>query len=222
MKKPFSWSYSRWSCFHSCKAKYKYQFIDKIPQPPSPAMERGKEIHSKGEMFIKGKIRGMPPAYKHFAQELRSIKKYGAEAEESWAVTSEWKRCEWFSNIAWCRSKTDAHLYVPEEKEVVVIDFKTGRQYPSHKDQAELYSLKGLLFYPEANVATVEFWYLDSGDLRTYEYNRKAVKPLTTRWNRRADEMTREKKFAPNPGSACRWCPYSIHKGGPCIKAKKG
>ncbi len=54
IKKITSWSFSRWNVYDQCPAKAKYQFIDKLPQPPSKNLERGTLIHKQAECFIKG------------------------------------------------------------------------------------------------------------------------------------------------------------------------
>ena len=218
-----SWSNSKYGTWEKCPAAYKYARIDKIPQPPSPHADRGVFIHSKGEQFLKGNIRGVPPEFKKFSDELRAMKKYKAIPEQKWAFSKGWKPCDWENHsIIWLRGITDAHLYDEEERELVIVDFKTGRHYPSHKGQGELYSVMGLAMYPDLLSCTIEFWYLDSGDFLTWTYDLAHVKRLKTKWTRRASLMLAEKKFAPTPSeNSCKWCSFKASKGGPCKKEWK-
>ena len=55
-----SWSLSTLKTYESCPRQLKYYKIDKLSGPPSYALERGMAIHSKMEMFLKGKITGIP------------------------------------------------------------------------------------------------------------------------------------------------------------------
>ena len=44
--------FSKLDCFRACPQKFRFQFIDKIPQPGSAAMERGSKIHDEAEAAI--------------------------------------------------------------------------------------------------------------------------------------------------------------------------
>lgn len=213
-----SWSYSKYSNWKSCPRKYKHAYIDKIPQPRSPAAERGTMIHAKGEHYLLGDIRGVPPEYKKFACELRAMKRAGVTPEEKWSLSNNWKPCEWedYSRI-WLRALTDVHHYDEDDCDLSIIDFKTGRQYPSHKGQGELYATMGLSYYPELQNVSVEFWYLDSGEVLNFDYDLKKVKSLKTLWIKRSKLMLADRKFLATPSEdSCRWCPFKASKGGPC------
>ena len=56
-----SWSFSRWNVYNTCPAQAKYKFIDKLPEPGSPAMDRGSAIHKGVEQYILGAA-AKPPA----------------------------------------------------------------------------------------------------------------------------------------------------------------
>ena len=213
-----SWSYSKYNSWSNCPAQYKYARIDKIPQPPSPAADRGVMIHAKGEHFLLGDITGMPKEYKKFGTEMRAMKKHGVTPEEKWSLSKNWKPCDWENySIVWLRGLTDAHHYDEDECELTIIDFKTGRQYPSHKVQGELYAVMGLSYYPKLLAVNVEFWYLDSGETLNWTYDLAHVKRMKTKWNRRATKMLNEVKFCATPSEdACRWCNFKASKGGPC------
>lgn len=47
------WSYSKLSLYKKCPAAFKFRYIDKKYSTPGPAAQRGTEIHSKIENFIK-------------------------------------------------------------------------------------------------------------------------------------------------------------------------
>ena len=49
------WSSSRYTVYDQCPAKAAYKFIDKLPEPPAPALDRGSLIHKQAELFIRGR-----------------------------------------------------------------------------------------------------------------------------------------------------------------------
>lgn len=51
-----AWSFSRYSVYAQCPLKAKLKFIDKLPEPGSPQMERGSQMHTVIEQYIKGAV----------------------------------------------------------------------------------------------------------------------------------------------------------------------
>lgn len=216
-----NWSYSAFQTWSSCAAKYKYSRIDRLPEPPSPAMERGNSIHLKCESYLKGTLYGMPPEMEKFREEFQELKARGAVAEQDWAFDRSWEPVPW--KEGWLRGKADAHLV--EGDTLYIVDFKTGGIYDAHKSQGELYSVMGYCMYPEVKNFHVEFWYLDKDSLGNspFTYSLKTVKKMGARWNERALQMMDETEFNPYPSKdGCRWCPFRSDKTlangepGPC------
>lgn len=223
VKAPQFWSYTRLQDYRKCPLQYRLKNIDKLPQPPSRALEKGIEWHKKAEHFLKGHIRGMPKELKSFGDEFKMLKKLGAAAEESWATDRNWKPCAGDDfNRAWVRFKADSSLYVPEEKELTVIDFKTGKMYSSHDDQGELGAVIGSAHHQDAKTIDVEFWYLESGDTKTFTFPLKGIPKLKKKFETEVGKMLRDRTFKATPSDdACRFCPYRSDKGGPCDAWKK-
>jgi hypothetical protein len=153
-----------------------------------------------------------------------------AVPEQDWALTKKWTPTTWKSRTVWLRGKCDVHLYDKDEKELIIIDFKTGRMYPDHKGQGELYAAMGTGFYPDLEHVHVEFWYLDQGSVgeSPFNYNRPEVDRLKARWIARGHAMMEEKDFNPRPTKqSCKWCPFRSDKQlpngepGPCDLWKK-
>ena len=215
-----SWSYSQWSNYHSCPAKYKFANVMKLPQPQSPAAERGNNIHKKAEQYLLGKGKSIPDELKNFENSIPGKFEYLRELEiipeEKWGITEDWKETEWVADDTWLRAITDAHGYNYED-ELLVIDFKTGRKYAGHKDQESLYATAAMELYPEAEVARVEFWYLDQGEIVSTLYHRKRTTALRKEWTAFANRTLTDPICAPLPSfDSCRWCPFKKENGGPC------
>jgi len=224
---PTSWSYSRWNVFNKCRLRYMYQYLLKLPQPESAPMIRGQAIHEKGEAYLDGDIKNVPAAYKMFADEMRAIKKLGATSEGSFNFTKSWAPTEWDNwRLCWLRIKIDA--LVRQDDATTIIDFKTGRPYPESKVQSEIYAVGEFQTSPEVETIDAEFWYLDSGEVVDYHYDRSEFKPLKRTWATRGREMIAARQFPPTKKAYdCKYCPFRDDKKlatgdkGPCSEWKK-
>lgn len=210
-----SWSYSRYALYEECPAKAKYKFIDKLPEPPAPAMERGNVIHKLAEDFTTGKIKKLPPELKLFSDQFTELKKSKPQVEQTWAFTSEWKQTLW-NDWKGCkvRIKTDAACV--DGDTLYIIDHKTGKLRDGYDTQLSLYATGGFLVHPTVKKISTQMWFLDSGDVVEKDYVAAEGPKLLKEWDKRVVPMLNDTRFAPKPGNACRWCPYSKSKGGPC------
>lgn len=237
---PTFWSYSRWFKFNACMFYYACAHILKgkdrkplYPEPPSYPLEKGIEVHLKGEQFLRGNIAGVPKEYRHFASEMRTLKRMMAKPEVPMTVDRNWSPCEptdWAR--AWLRAKSDAEVLEEEDTLLNSIDFKTGKKKDEHEDQAEICAALGFATYPSVQLVNSEFWYLDHNDTANFEYKRKRdFEKLKKKWNARAREMLsvrRVEDLKPEPSeSACKWCPFRSDKlldngqPGPCSAWRK-
>jgi RecB family exonuclease len=224
IKYPTYWSFSRWEVANDCLFKYYCQFLLKLPQPTSFAMERGGRTHRLGENYIDDKTKRVPSAYKEFADEMRAIKKAGAVAEPNYAFTKAWaltSPTDWVN--CWLRIKIDAEI--AEADEVTVIDYKTGKPYEAkHKVQREIYGV-GVYVKYKVPLVTAEHWYLDSGELATTIFHEQELKELKKKWTARGNELIKRRRFPAQPDVfTCKYCPFRSDKQlgngapGPCDK----
>lgn len=223
-KRQVRWSFSAWATEQSCPFRYYGQYIlgirDQMDED-NPAIIRGNLLHKKQENFLIGKISGVPREFLPFKRELTGLKKASPIVEQWWGVDADWKPIKWGS---WTVFKMDAAV-LPTKKDntLWIQDLKTGREYPKHADQAELGACLGFAQHPKVDEVQVEFWYIDQGIIRSYEYSAKELKRATKRWQAEGDRLlTPRKKYLPAPTEDnCRWCPVSSKKGGPCHAWKK-
>lgn len=217
-----AWSYSRWATYVECPRKAKYKFVDKLPEPSAPALERGSDIHAKIEKYLRDGGR-VPAEAKSLGVEYRELRKLGPAVELELAYDKKWQLVDWFSRDAWCRVKVDA-LVAPliddEEPIVRIIDHKTGKlkEYGEYDNQLELYGLVGLVNFPTAKLSTGELWFVDHGKIVSAqeEFIRADEKKLKKKWEMRVKPMLSDKVFKPKPGNACRWCHFRKSNNGPC------
>lgn len=219
-RKRFTWSYTRFSTYKSCPMKYNMNIHRKEFGFPAPvygrAAERGVEIHKKAEEFVKGNIKGMPKELSKFNVEFNALKKQNAITEEDWWFDRDWNRIphlDW--NNVWLMVKADAHVLIDDI--LVLVDYKTGRFYPSHSKQAELYGVAGACIYDTVEAVEAEFWYLDHARNEIFEFEMDNLYSLKDMWSTVAHEMETRKSFEPTPSEeACKWCDFHYQKGGPC------
>jgi hypothetical protein len=177
-------------------------------------MARGTRLHADCENYVKGDLMVVPYELKKVALRLEDLKQRGAKTEETWLLDKNWKPDVF---LPWIKAIIDVH-YV-EGNVLHVIDHKSGREYPEHREQLELYALMGLAYYPEVKRAEYGALYLDTGHVgnegailrgQVEESRRQA-------WTERAIRIFEDKQYLPKPSvSACRWCDFSAKKGGPC------
>lgn len=211
------WSHSSISTFRKCPQRYKFQYIERLPQPglKSEALLRGSRIHAELEHFLTHKRAPVPEEAESFRDELIDLrKKPGMRAEARVEFNDSWREVPSKSPGSWCVMILDA-TYV-EGTVGKVIDFKTGKVYPDdHVDQGNLYSI-GMMFRQQLTEVETEFWYLDRGYGHSLEVKRAQVRKIANGYERQVLTIDAEKRFAPNPSRLCSWCPYSKTVGGPC------
>jgi hypothetical protein len=191
---------------------FKGKYIQGMRDKPGPAAQRGINIHAKAEHYLNGNIRGLPPELKKLGKEYRNLKKTKPLVELKLAVSNKWTPVSW--NKGWCRGILDVMTY--EDPTCIIVDHKTGGVYDSHEEQGEIYACLAA-----ANIDTdeyeVEFFYTDKGIIKSWSYTRKQVATLRNLWAARAEKMFAAKRFPETPSAqACKWCPVSSKRGGPC------
>jgi len=224
---PKFWSFSRWKVFNECRARYEFQYLQKLEQPESKHLTRGTFVHTLAENFLDmgGKV---PKELKEFADELKAIRKLGAISERTLAFTKSWQETvfdDWAN--CWLRVKIDADITEPTT--ATVIDFKTGKPWKDTKDQSEIYAVAKMQRAKKIESVDVEFWYTDSGEVVPYFYSRiRDFKKLKQKWQARAQEMLAARTFPFTKNAyACKYCPFRSDKelanglAGPCEGWKK-
>ena len=159
----FTWSWSQYSSFMTCPAKWMAEkYFKIIPYVESEAMRTGNMMHETAEHFVKQQIGETHQQSKIHSQYLPMVRKYcdvlinahkaGAQVfvEREMCVTNTFKQCGWWDNdTVWYRGKADAMILKGDK--LVVWDYKSGKLKPE-LEQLKLMCAFGALFYPEAQV----------------------------------------------------------------------
>jgi hypothetical protein len=229
-----AWSFSRLYTYRRCPAWFKYQNLDKVPQPPVPAMERGSTLHKRLEVFIKDPAkRRLPTEFKLIAPMMRKIAKLNPRAELELAFDPKWRQVDWFAPTVRLRIKIDL-IYHSSPDVLCIVDYKSGRIKPEeHQEQLRLYKLAALLTEAKGvSAITTGVWYIDHESVprllstTTADSYATTLKSEQRYWEGAAKALVADRRFKPTPGPNCAWCPYSFRKfnsatggPGPCQKA---
>lgn len=210
-----AWSFSRWKDYEQCPRKAKYKHVDKLKEPGSSAMQRGSDIHTLAERYLKAELPALPNELCLFTKEFKALQKKKPGVEAEWAFKDDWSRTDWFNKEAWLRIKVDAYAF-PKKKAMDVIDHKTGKPKDDHDLQLSLYAMGGFLIFPEVETITSRLWYLDAGKEDKAVFKRTELGGLRRDWLDRVKRMMTDTRFPACPGNYCRWCHFRKSNGGPC------
>jgi hypothetical protein len=217
------WSFSQWDTYNSCPAKWKYKYVDKLPDMPTgPAAERGTLIHSTVEAYIE--TCGATPLHEAVKPKYVGIfenymlKAANAEVglEKKIAFDYMWFPVEPGSPKAWAVMIFDAVAVLPTG-EIRIGEWKSGKPKVTHPDQLDLYMLGSLLHWKDAPRVTATTHYLEAtAPCSEQRMERLGIPLWQDIWRGRVEVMERDKTCAPHPGLGCNWCGYSKRRGGPC------
>jgi hypothetical protein len=210
-----AWGFSKLDCFRACPAKFKFQFIEKRPQPSSPALDRGSKIHDDAEAYLRGWISALPEPLSDWQEEFDNLREMKCKPEAAWGFDKDWKLLpDWLHPDTWLRAKSDAHY--AQGDTLIIIDFKTGKYRVPSTEQIELYAICGSSVYPEVQQVTAEFWFVDADDTYSKQYTAQHLKELRAKYEGYVAPIYAEEKWEPAPSRECKWCAYSVSKNGPC------
>jgi RecB family exonuclease len=231
MKVRNHWTISALNDYEKCPARYQWSYLFDaddwlklgyrvVPSTPSPAADRGTEIHQTCEDFIKGTRPDLHPEISPaWAMQVKGLKALGATAEQMWEVDCDWQQPD-PSHPMWLRAKIDAH-YQYSKGSLAVIDFKTGKVYNSNFEQVELYALLGFAKFDDVDTISAELWYFDSDEPYEKTYSRSQAPKLARKWEGRARPLLEATSYPEKVNRFCNWCPFNPNKGGPCKSAPR-
>ena len=209
------WSFSRYKTYKQCPRKIKYQYIDGLKSPGSPATDRGQTLHKAGEMYLNHELDELPQEFTGFNERMAKLREIRAYAEEQWSFTDNWAVTTWRAPDAWCRMGIDVNFRFTTGK-MAIIDFKSGRIYDDSKEQMSLYALGAFLRDDELQEVKTELWYLDQKETLGCDYSRNQLETLRDTWQRNVHHLLNDTIFPARPGPLCKYCHFRKANFGPC------
>jgi len=219
-QRPKRWSYSAYAAHGKCPLSFGLGAVLGLrkDEAPSPPMIRGTKIHKEAEYFLKDELDGLPKSLQKLKWEFIGLQKQKPIVEQFWNANPDFTPAKEYRG--WLVLKADAAL-PPRKGVAYAFDHKTGREYDSHCEQAELTSVVTFGRYPRSERIEVEFWYIDDGDVASYRFDRSEMKHWRSKWQDLGNKVMSEKKYLATPSDdACRWCPHRTDRGGLCPEYK--
>lgn len=219
-----AWSYSRLALYEMCPFAFKCKNIDKLPDPPGPAMDRGNKIHKEMANYVTAATASCPDvlapsakgsAFKKLCSEIRSFPADDRVVEQQWGFTKAWKATGWFGKETWWRVVLDVGVVYPDNT-AEVIDWKTGKKYATNEDQMSQFAVATVARFPHVTHVSTRLVYLDTGQEEFAEFSAAQVPSLKLGFEKRVAQMLGDTTFPARPNDKCKWCNFSKDKGGPC------
>lgn len=222
-----TYSLTKIKMFEQCGAKYRYRYLDKVEETQNAASKRGTDTHSALERFIKDGDK-LPPELEFYHGFLTQLKQHPVPifTEERIAVRKDWSACP-DGEEPYLLAYIDLSRYV--EVSGNLWDWKSGKIYPDHEDQKELYTAMVFGSRPELEVITFTHVYVDLGKNREKVFSRDFdFARIKEKWEKKIEAIENTMKtigkggfpvgqvLIPKPQFFCRYCGYSKFMGGPC------
>jgi RecB family exonuclease len=224
-----AWSFSRLEVFERCPMRAALKFVKKTEEANDPkrddALQRGRDVHDKAELYVRGELTDLPKELKKFEKNFEKHRDgYMANPEkyileEQWAFDKDWQPCDWYDENVWVRMILDRGVWHDDEKTALEIcDYKTGKKEGNevkHGAQGQLFVVGCFMKYPTLQVARCVFEYLDHGKTSLPKvYTREQAMKFLASFERRGKAMTEAVTFPPKPNRInCAWCPYGPSRG---------
>lgn len=208
-----NWSYSRYGTWKKCPAQLKFQQESDAPYVQHPAAARGQMIHKLVEDYISGKPVPFDDKMSYYVSFLDLLREQKARPEVPIALNEKWEPVEWDDPNRWWRGILDCVVDFPDHS--IIYDWKTGKEYPDHREQREIYAAAYHAVKPVSQIR-VFHTYLDTRQNTFTVFYAEEMEDLRKRWEGRVAPMLADTTFAPNPGFHCRYCQFSKSAGGPC------
>ena len=219
-------SKSQVNTFLGCPLKWKFQYIDKLRSPPSPAMQRGINIHTKLEHAYKNmklvKKEGTIPTIemapdadldKFISMEKRRI--LGCVDKDGKFDMKYFKplfqELKLSSDEMGMRGIVDAVYIHPADDGVIVLDWKSGKYYGNKLDDyrfelavyAELLKITG----KADNVKYWAIYFSDQDKLFFEKIDKEYIRRMYGTIERVRAQME-SGNYPPNKTWKCRWCDF--------------
>ena len=209
-----AYSYSAVKQYEQCPAQYKFNRIDRIPQPTGAAASRGTMIHSEIENIINGSLMLVSDEVQHLLPKIESWRNLKAVAEMKFSIDYDWNEVEYTDHTAWFRGVID--LYIEQDNTATVLDFKTGKDR-DYSDQVQTYAAVILSTRPNIDVVDISIAFVDLKKTTKYKsISRSDLPDLKASLAVRIKTLEKDSIFAANPSGLCRFCHYRKDNGGPC------
>lgn len=202
----FVWSLSKWRDYETCPTMFHHKHILKEHvDKPSPAVERGREVHKAFENAVKHGV-ALPKEFVSWDDVLSHFDgRKDVFTEFKFGLDKELDHTNFFSDNVWVRGALD--LFVASHN-VLVVDYKTGKYKDQHKSDAEFYGAMTGCAYRQFKSVEVQYWYIDNPQV---SFSKKVAdcEDIMSRWAqlfKSAETIMDSGQYTVQQGPHCRWC----------------
>lgn len=205
------WGISKWRDFEQCPAMYYAKHISKEwKEAPNDAMERGSAVHKRFEEAVNYELQ-LPEElarFQPFVDGCVQLKAQGASVvpEFKMGMRIDFTRCDYFRDEK-LRIRAAFDLYVEQKRSVMLVDYKTGKFKPSHKEDAEFYSAVGHMT-TGALKTEMTYLYVDEPQ-NSFKFECVDAPLVMANWWKKfdyADKIIASGNVPANSCNACAWC----------------
>jgi CRISPR/Cas system-associated exonuclease Cas4 (RecB family) len=209
------WSYSKVSTYERCPKKKNYKYDEHAVgiATENTAAIRGNALHKDLELHVEKSLLEVPEWMRPHQPHLEKFS--SGHKEQKITLDEDWESVPDGDENMICI----IDLLHIDEPYGTVIDYKSGKRYPGHSEQIELYCAAALCALPELERLEGRCYYLDekAGSWSKPMFiTREQVASIKARWDSRVLMMEIDTENAPRPGYYCKWCEYRNSGGGPC------
>ncbi len=233
------YSFSQLDTFSTCPLQYKYQYILRLPVPPTAALSFGNSIHRAlyrfYQLFLKGEKVDQDILIKLFKQEwipvgyssLRHQKRAKKEGVEILTKFYEQYHRKDLKILALEKNfnlKLEGRILtgkidrvdLKEDGKIEIIDYKTGRK-PKDSEikkslQLSIYALSATqpyTFGKDISDIRLSFYYLSEGEKVMFEKSSSEIKEASDKIIQLIEQIE-QSDFAPRVGRHCDFCPFRM------------
>lgn len=220
-----TWSHSSLEQFDGCPLQYyEFRVSKNYKQGRNKAMDRGNQIHSAVEHYLKGDVnvthvpldtndREQFDRFKPLITRYEAMRAFsdGEGIEMQIVLDGHGRETSWFDRNCRVRAKLDWCLFLNGRKTLFTVDWKTGGIYADKAEaQAKRYAWLAFRRWPELEEVVVQFAYFD--ELTTtdaYTYTRDQMDWLIQPTKETLNQILEAHQTGIWPARKnfrCRWC----------------
>lgn len=222
-----AWSWSRLSRYRKCQMQSFWMDYapkaDKVVQPPSPVLDKGKKMHAAMEDALRKGV-PLPPMLpvpggqvvdlSHLEPIVEGLRR----SERMWvehqlAFDKSLRPTSWCGEDAWCRVIWDAAG--KNDNKINMLDWKSGKP-KADPEQLELFAASVMTAVPEVDEVHTHLVFLEHKKYTHDVFYRSAVDHIWQKFGEEAEQIQisyETGNWEPNPSDFnCKWCPVPKSK----------
>lgn len=231
--KPKSLSASAIATFSSCEARYKAEWIDRVPSPSNSAASLGTALHGALEDFVSsGEAQSGAPVdvlLKHFENHYWQHFINADRLEEGQTILSGWFRRQNWQGVTVLSTEKKQSIQIPtsigqiefnfifdrldqlDDGTIRVVDYKSNAIPMTYDDlratpQPQVYGMAARILFPEAPQVWVEFDFLRHDPIGI-KVTRKENRATWEFIKATAERIIASDGTQETVNSTCVWCP---------------